>query len=379
MKKVVLFTSSISLESGGTGFEVANLASALSQNKGIDVCILTYEGGHPYYTFDPSVKVNLLRFRSRPWRLVEDVLLIRRSFLAADVIFVTGIWGILDGLVLRVLRPLSVRCYIRVCGMLESYILNRNPWKKAIGRILYVNHNLSQSDGLIVNSEPEALQVASLGFKTPIHTLINGFQKPVSVPSRAQARAAMNIPTYSRVLLYIGRIHPKKGLHKLLPSLIDCMSLNPVYEDTTVLIAGKFSDDGYRRKICGALSRLPPKLEIKCLGDVRGKSKEIAFAASDVFVLPSESEGLPNAALESMSRGKPVALTPACNLPEVAAYGAGIVFSLDNHGIQEAVKWMLGPSDVLLQAGLRASNLFDDQFSSDTMLRQYLQLIDHNN
>jgi glycosyltransferase involved in cell wall biosynthesis len=376
-RRVVLFTESIAASSGGTALEVVTIASALAHNTDHEVTLLTCADVGPHLPVGEGVQlIHLGRKRLGPgwWR---DVAWMREILGRNDVLFVTGIWGPFDGLGLRLALPPEITHYVRICGMLQPYILNRNPWKKALARLLYVNHNLSRADGLIVNSDLEKDQVASLGFRAPIHLIRNGVTPPREAPKRREARSSLGLSMEDRVMLYLGRIHPKKGLQKLLPALREFAVRYPDQSWPKLLVAGGFLDEAFETLIRKQIALLPETGMVTLLGEVAGEGKEVLFAAADVFILPSESEGLPNAALESMVRSLPVILTPGCNLPEVADEGAGLVVELDANGLARALAWTMGPEAELRNSGHAASLFAAARFGMDRVVDDYDRLIVH--
>jgi poly(glycerol-phosphate) alpha-glucosyltransferase len=376
-KRVVLFTESIAVASGGTALEVVTIASALARNTDHEVTLLTCADDGPHLPVGEGVQLmHLGRKRLGPgwWR---DVAGMREILGRTDVLFVTGIWGPFDGLGLRLALPRETTYYVRICGMLQPYILNRNPWKKAPARLLYVNHNLNRADGLIVNSDLEKDQVASLGFRAPIHLIRNGVTPPREAPKRGEARSLLGLSKEDRVILYLGRIHPKKGLHKLLPALREFAVRHPDQRSPKLLVAGGFFGEAFETEIRKQIALLPEPGVVTLLGEVAGEGKEVLFAAADVFILPSESEGLPNAALESMARSLPVILTPGCNLPEVADEGAGLVVEPDANGLARALAWTMGPEAELRNSGHAAFLLAAARFGMDRVVDDYDKLIVH--
>jgi glycosyltransferase involved in cell wall biosynthesis len=374
-KRIVHFTESIAVAWGGTALEVATIASAMARETEHEVIVLTCKDDGPHFELAEGVQLMHLgpkRIGSGWWR---DVRRMRDILRDTDVLFVTGIWGPFDGLGLRFALPRQTKYYARICGMLQPYILNRNPWKKLPARLLYVDHNLNRADGLIVNSDLEREQVASLKFQAPIHLIRNGVTRPQKAPDRAEARSALGLTEADRVMLYLGRIHPKKGLQKLLPAMRQFALRHPDQRLPRLLVAGGFFDEAFETEIRQQIASLKNSEAVSLLGEVSGEKKEALFAAADIFILPSESEGLPNAALESMARGLPVILTPGCNLPEVASEGAGLVVEPDEAGLTQALQWVIGPRSAIENAGLRAARLAEERFSMSRVAKDYDRLI----
>jgi len=374
-KRVVHFTESIAVASGGTALEVVTIASALAAATEHEVMVVTCDDPGPHLEVGDRVRLVRLDGKRIGAAWPSEVRKLRAILQEADVVFVTGIWGPFDGFGLRMALPRQTKCFTRICGMLQPYILNRNPWKKIPARLLYVNHNLNRADGLIVNSELERDQVASLGFRAPIHLIRNGVAPPNQTAKREAARVKLGIAAEDRVMLYLGRIHPKKGLQKLLPAMRQFALRCPSQRFPRLLVAGGFFDSAFEVEIRQHIASLATPDAVRLLGEVKGEKKEELFAAADVFVLPSESEGLPNAALESMIRGLPVVLTPGCNLPEVETAGAGLVVEADSDGLSQALAWIMGPESELLEAGRKAVELVSTLFSMSQTVEEYERLI----
>jgi poly(glycerol-phosphate) alpha-glucosyltransferase len=122
-------------------------------------------------------------------------------------------------------------------------------------------------------------------------------------------------------LLYLGRLHPKKGLPNLLTAWSRLSS--DLRSQWRLVIAGW--DEGNHQL---ALRRLATSLRIDAgvtfPGPLFGNDKVTALHHCTGFVLPSLSEGLPMAVLEAWACGKPVLMTPQCNLPDGFEAGAAV-------------------------------------------------------
>ncbi|MFX8012207.1 glycosyltransferase, partial [Acinetobacter baumannii] len=68
-----------------------------------------------------------------------------------------------------------------------------------------------------------------------------------------------------------------------------------------------------------------------------GEDKRRTFAAATFFVLPSMSEGLPMSVLEAWAAGKPVLMTPECNLPAGFDSGAALEIGFDEESIRRGL------------------------------------------
>jgi starch synthase len=112
--------------------------------------------------------------------------------------------------------------------------------------------------------------------------------------------------------LFVGRLAANKGLH----TLLDAWRAMP--EDATLLVAG---DGHLARELRERAAREGLGDRVRLLGAVSDEELRQAYAAADVFVLPSEYEAFGIVLLEAMAAGKPVVATRVGGMPEVVEEG----------------------------------------------------------
>ena len=130
---------------------------------------------------------------------------------------------------------------------------------------------------------------------------------------RAEARRLLNIPEHDRVAVIVARLSPEKNHHVLLAAFSDVLRTLP---SARLLIAG---DGTIRDSIAQEVERLGLQGQVQLLG-VRRDVNQL-LAASDLFVLSSDREGLPIAVLEAMAAARPVVATAVGDLPMVVQDG----------------------------------------------------------
>jgi len=212
----------------------------------------------------------------------------------------------------------------------------------------------------------EVEQVKAVGIVAPVTILPNGVGDATRASEREKedARNTLGITRDASVILFLGRLHPKKGLDVLIRAFaqLQVPAMHPL-----LLIAGSDAGSGYAQAMKMLASETGIGDRIRFLGEVKGYEKSLALAAADVFALPSHSEGLPVALLEAMSAGLPVVITDACNLPEVEKSGAGIVIADGGDALQpllaEAMRRLAGDAKLRQTMGMRAKALVANRFS----------------
>jgi glycosyltransferase involved in cell wall biosynthesis len=160
------------------------------------------------------------------------------------------------------------------------------------------------------------------------------------------------------VCLFMGRLHPRKGIG-LLVEAFKAANL----PDARLVIVGP--DEGM-------LDTLRPLLDERIIltGYLAGAGRLAAFAAADLLALPAVGEGLPMVVLEAMAAGLPVIVSPGCNLPEVAQYGAGLEVELAVEPLTAALKTLLPDAARRAVMSQAARALVNDHFTWDTIAAQ---------
>lgn len=247
--------------------------------------------------------------------------------LQPDVVHVHGLWMYASVAAQGWAARTGAACVVSPHGMLDAWALANGAWKKRIAGALYQGRHLRGAGCLHALGEGEHQALRAFGLRNPVCVVPNG----VALPGPAQDhRPAWRtaLPDDARVLLYLGRLHPKKGL----PGLLQAWTLAfppdaPATAGCTppwrLVIAG-WDDGGHRAELEAVVRDLGIAATVRFIGPQFGADKSATFAAADGFVLPSLSEGLPMAVLEAWSHGLPVLMTPECNLPEGFTAGAAL-------------------------------------------------------
>jgi glycosyltransferase involved in cell wall biosynthesis len=128
------------------------------------------------------------------------------------------------------------------------------------------------------------------------------------------------------IVLFLGRLHPKKGLDLLLPAFAEVARSVPA---ARLVLVGP-GDLGYVAKLKTATAAGNIAERVAFLGSLAGREKWAALAAANVFALPSYQENFAITAVEAMSIGTPVLLSQRVNIwPDVKSANAGIISELD--------------------------------------------------
>jgi glycosyltransferase involved in cell wall biosynthesis len=282
----------------------------------------------------------------------------------ADVLYSAGLWKYpsLASLLWakRTGKPLLVAPH----GMMDPWALRHSLLKKRMAGLLYQNAQLRQAACIRALCESELKSIRAYGLKNPVCVIPNGIDLPVKSEGKNVVTGARELKEQGRkVLLYLGRIHPKKGLINLLKAWKGAIGAqSAIGEEWNLVIAG-WDQGGHE----GELKSLAVDLEIEdsvlFVGPQYGEAKAEFYRNCDAFTLPSFSEGLPVSILEAWSYGKPVLMTPECNLPEGVGAGAAICPTPTVEAIEQGLKRLALMSEFERQAmGERGLRLVKERF-----------------
>lgn len=246
-------------------------------------------------------------------------------------------------------------------GMLDSWALSTSRVKKRIARLLYEDRHLRGAACFQALCTPEAEAVRNFGLTQPICTIPNGVDIPGDAPS-VPAPWASRFAKESRVLLFLGRLHPKKNIAAMIQALSAIKRADGL-GDWRLAVAG-WDQDGHKEELAGAVAENGMDAEVALLGPLYGAEKDAALRNADAFVLPSLSEGMPMAVLEAWAYGLPVAMTVACNIPRGFAAGAAVEIEGTPEAMTEDLTSFLKlPAEALIEMGAHGRRLAAEEFS----------------
>ncbi|HEX6111142.1 MAG TPA: glycosyltransferase [Geminicoccaceae bacterium] len=284
--------------------------------------------------------------------------LLERSGL--DVVHVHGLWMYSSLVSMRWHRRWRRPHIISPHGMLDPWAVRCSAWKKRLAGALYERAHLGRAACLHALSEAELRAFRGAGLTNPVCVIPNGIDPPPCRPSAAPAWA--DRIGGRRVLLFLGRLHPKKGLANLIRACAR-VQRHPAARDWALVIAG-WDQGGHERELRELVEELSLARFVHFVGPQFEDAKAASYARAEAFILPSVSEGLPMAVLEAWSHRLPVLMTEACNLPEGIAAGAALGIEQHVAGIAQGLSELFAMPDAeRSRIGARALSLVAERFS----------------
>lgn len=371
--KVLIYTDVLSHKAGGLYYSVSSLAKSVLQNR-CDVNLMGYVD--EYFQDDMYMygDVPLIKLKGQ-WPLKRQCLSFNTLKYMQDVsptiIHQQGMWSFLS-LYTSLYKKRNYQCktVISPRGMLDPWIVKRSPLKKWIARRLFENENLKRANCIHALCESEYHSIRAYGLNNPIAIIPNG----TNIPDWEREFPMFTKKT-CRNILFLSRLHPKKGVLELVYAYAKIDRLNKNLTEKWHLKIGGWGDESYIEMIRKAIEENDLSDKVELLGAVYGKEKDLLLKNSDVFILPTYSEGLPMAVLEAWAYGLPVITTEYANLPEGFKAGAAYKISNDIDNLSERlIDFMQLPDDYIFSYGVKGLNLVKQQFSWDFIGQRTIQL-----
>lgn len=258
-----------------------------------------------------------------------------------DCVIVNGLWGYPGVAALDEVRG-RLPYFVFTHGMLDPYFKHRFPLKhlkKWLYWLLVERRVLADADYVLFTSAAEAALakqtfrlhrwrelIVPYGCGQPPETTAEMhdafFARCPEVSARGLKRSACGHEGARRFLLFLGRLHPKKGCDLLIEAFARTAALDP---ELDLVMAGP-DEVGWTPQLKAMAARLGIASRVHWPGLLQGDEKYGALYNADAFILPSHQENFGIAVAEALACGAPALLSDKVNIaPEIEADGAGLM------------------------------------------------------
>ena len=305
---------------------------------------------------------------------------LRRNAARFDAVIVHGLWQYHAFGTWRVLRDQVVPYFVFPHGMLDPWFKVTYPLKHLKKRLYWpwADYRLLRDARAVLFTTEEERRLARKSFSrydAREEVVEYGTNPPPSDSDRLKAAFFCQFPELRdrRLLLFLGRIHPKKGCDLL----IDAFARVADADEALYLVIAGPDQTGWASILEKAAGRLGVRHRVAFLGMLNGDSKWGAFYASDAFVLPSHQENFGVAVAEALGCGLPVLISDKVNVwREVQRDEAGLVGPDTAGGTERSLRaWLdLNPS-ARSAMRKRARSCFERRFTADAMAKSLLGVL----
>ena len=242
--------------------------------------------------------------------------------------------------------------------------------------IVWGENILSHADKIIGESNESLRQYKNWGLSEGKVTVVhNGIEWDdfKEIPSRGEFRLSQKIRPNEKIVLYLGRIHKRKGLKLLVRAFA---RLNR--PDVKLVIAGY--DDGYQSEVEQEIEKFNITHKVLFTGGIYGIEKLKLYTDADVFVLPSRYEAFGITVLEALACGMPVIVSDKCGIKDILNDKCGKVVANDEEELANAILNIIEDDTIELFQGKRRD--FAQQYSwskiAEQMIAVYKSLKNYN-
>jgi len=373
--RVLHVISSLDPRDGGTTTLIDALARA-QKSAGLDVSIVSnFAAG-----FDDAV-VRRLRTAGIPVKLIGP----NRHFLAwhpqiaptlhrlvpgADVVHIHALWEEIQHRAARIAQAEGRPYVFTPHGMLDPWSLNQSRLKKQIYLALRLRRDLNQAAALHYADEAERDLVAPLRLRPRAFVLrhlldLSEFQQ---LPPRGNFRSEVGVPDNRLLLLFLSRLHPKKGLDLLLPAFARLKR-----DDVSLVLAGPGPED-YVQSLRARAAELGIASRVIFSGMMAGPRRIAAFVDADLFVLPSYQENFGLVVIESLAARTPVVISDQVNIHrQITSAAVGEVVRTNVDELSAALARWLGDADLRTAAANRARRFVAEQYDGPGIAQEWAE------
>lgn len=288
-----------------------------------------------------------------------------------DLIHIHTIFSPLISLVQKICQLYQVPYVVTPHGMLEPWALAYKSRKKRLYYHLIEKHNLVAASGIQSLAEPEAVNIQALGFKNTF-TVPNGVEHQDFRQFSDSDIFYQSFPDLKNktIILFLGRIDPKKGLDLL---AIAFSKIHQRFPNTHLVIAGP-DNIGFLETAQQYFIQADCHKAVIFTGMLTGNLKKAALRVAHLYVCPSYSEGFSMSILEAMASGLPCVITDRCNFPEAKTASAAYVIEANADAIYQAMKQCLDDPEVSQQMGDRARDFILKNYTWDIVAQKFLTI-----
>ena len=285
-----------------------------------------------------------------------------------ELLQVHAIFSYASTVAMAIARLRNLPYVVQPHGLLCNWSLQQAARKKQIYLTLTEYANLNRSQALIFTAQQEQQEVSKLGLMSPSLILPHGLDLPSPIPdARHRLRQLLKVPEDEPVILFMSRLHPKKGLNYLISALGKLRARR-----FTFVLAGSGSPD-YEAEVNNLLVSAGIDERTYRSGFVEGEMKDLLMQGADLFALTSYSENFGVAVLEAMAVGLPVVVTPGVALASVVEqYQLGYVPDLDVSAITSAIQNYLDHPQAAKQMGNYARQVILEHYTWERIATQMI-------
>lgn len=264
---------------------------------------------------------------------------LRSAIHATDVVHIHGLWEQVQHEAARLATRSNKPYVISPHGMLDPWSLAQSRLRKRLYLAWRLRRHLERAQALHFTTETERDLTRPLGLHTPALVEPLGLHLEEYTPPSVRGQFRRTHPQLADhpMLLFMGRLHPRKGIDLLLSAMADLE-----HRHARLVFAGP-DTHGYRARAETQARQLGLSERVLFTGMLEKSEKLAALADADLFVLPSEHENFGIVVIEALAMDTPVLVSDRVALaPALRPAAVGAVLPLDADTWTRAIDQWLG-------------------------------------
>lgn len=360
--KICIFTSSIDKTGGGPSRSVPILAKGIAEN-GCDVTLMTGESDQMNDHLIEGTNVKLINFNKGCSFKELERLLLEGHY---DFVHAQGIWVRIYNKIAKICRKHNIPYVMTPRGALEPWCLKQKALKKKLALMLYQKKDLQKAAAILTTADMEAKHLRELGIKAPLAVIPNGIDV-----SEYQCRPADCLSSVKKQIVFLSRIHQKKGI-EILINVWEKMRFD--FPDWNVVIAGN-GEEEYIQQLKSMITSKKLQDCVEIIPPVFGKDKHKLYCESSLFVLPTYSENFGMVVAEALACGVPVVTTNGTPWQELNDEKIGWCVDLSEENIENAIRDALSlPAEKLFAMGQKGSKHINNNYLYTSVAKKNIEL-----
>jgi glycosyltransferase involved in cell wall biosynthesis len=357
---ILHYIPSIDHSSGGTTTYMRVLAKELG--KLVDLHIVTHltkqavtiENAQIHYL--PASFLHLYSAKKQWQKLLKDI--------QPDIVHINCCWIPLCAYTQKWAQQLGYKTVLTPHGMLEPWIIQRHHWTRKVPALcLYQKKALQTADCIHATVESEKTNLLKLGYNDKIAVTPYVIEMDNIILKSSWVK--------TKTMLYLSRIHPKKGIELLIDAVVQ---IKDVLNGYKIVIAGE-GDGTYIQSLKDRIQKQNIEILFDFTGGIYGDKKWELFQQSDIFILPTYSENFGIVIAEALASGTPVITTKGAPWQELNTQHCGWWIDNNVNTIAKTLKEAIALSEEeYRQMGMRGRELMENNYSIKVITRKMMRL-----
>jgi len=349
---------------GINNFDNLNFSKSWNFIDNIKVKYFKYYG-YEHFTFSPGL-------------FIESY----KTIALYDIIHITAVWNfpVLAGSIVSILKKKPF--IISPRGTIYDEAINmRSKYKKKIFLTLIGKYYLKASNAIHYTSQNEQDKsfkyTGSKGFIIPNGLDLAEYSR---LPKKDEFKNKYPALRGKKIILFLGRISPKKGLDILIDSF---RKLNKIRENVFLVIVGP-DNENYKEDLIKIIKSYGLQNKIIFTGFLDGYDKLSVLVDSDVFVLPSYSENFGMSVIEAMACRVPVVISNMVGISNsIKENQAGIIVEANSNSVTNGILKLMDNDEltknIISNAYVYVSDNYDIKKVAKKMINIYERIVSNAN